>query len=146
MLGLLEPVVGIRRGCELAGISRATLYRKRNPRPAGKDPEGPRPAPPNKLSPAECDELAAVLNSGRFADKAPRQVWASLIDEGTYLASVSTMYRLLRDRGEVRERRAQAQWPCFKVWRGIVTVSWRMMVLKGSLRTAGCRTGSRSGC
>ena len=39
-----------------------------------------------------------------------------------------------------------AQWPCFKVSRGIVTVSWRMMVLKGSLRTAGCRTGSRSVC
>ena len=44
-------------------------------------------------------------------DKAPRQVWALLIDEGTYLASVSTMYRLLREAGQVRERRAQAAHP-----------------------------------
>ena len=44
------------------------------------------------------------------------------------------------------QARPAAQWPCFKVSSGIVTVSWRMMVLKGSLRTAGCRTGSRSVC
>ena len=41
---------------------------------------------------------------------------------------------------------AKAQWPCVKAYRGIVTVSWHMMVLRGCLRTAGCRTGSRSGC
>jgi hypothetical protein len=46
---------------------------------------------------------------------------------------------------EVREW-AKAQWPCLKGYRGIVTVSWHMMVLRGCLRTAGCRTGSRSGC
>jgi hypothetical protein len=51
------------------------------------------------------------MKSPRFADKAPRQVWALLIDEGTYLASVSTMYRLLREAGQVRERRAQAAHP-----------------------------------
>ena len=58
--------------------------------------------------------MLAVLDSPRFADKAPRQVWALLIDEGTYLASVSTMYRLLRDAGQVRERRAQAAHPARK--------------------------------
>ena len=52
-----------------------------------------------------------MLDSPRFAGKAPRQVWALLIDEGTYLASVSTMYRLLREAGQVRERRAQAAHP-----------------------------------
>ena len=56
-------------------------------------------------------ELLALLDSPRFADKAPRQVWAVLIDEGAYLASVSTMYRLLREAGQVRERRAQAAHP-----------------------------------
>ncbi len=50
-----------------------------------------------------------MLNSQRFRDKAPRQVWAALLDEGTYLCSVSTMYRLLRSQGQVRERRAQAR-------------------------------------
>jgi putative transposase len=53
----------------------------------------------------------AVLDSERFCDKAPVQVWATLLDEGTYLASVSTMYRLLRERHQVRERRAQARRP-----------------------------------
>jgi hypothetical protein len=52
-----------------------------------------------------------TLNSERFCDKAPAQVWATLLDEGTYLASVSTMYRLLRERAQVRERRAQARRP-----------------------------------
>ena len=66
---------------------------------------------PNALSAGERDELLAVLDSPRFADKAPRQVWAILIDEGIYLASVSTMYRLLRKAGQVRERRAQAAHP-----------------------------------
>lgn len=52
-----------------------------------------------------------MLNSERFCDKAPAQVWATLLDEGTYLASTSTMYRLLRARDQVRERRAQARRP-----------------------------------
>ena len=70
-----------------------------------------RPAAPNALSAGERDELLAVLDSPRFQDKAPRQVWALLIDEGIYLGSVSTMYRLLRGAGQVRERRAQAAHP-----------------------------------
>ena len=69
---------------------------------------------PNALPACERQEVLAVLDSPRFADKAPRQVWALLIDEGTYLASVSTMYRLLRDAGQVRERRAQAAHPARK--------------------------------
>jgi len=55
--------------------------------------------------------VVGTLNSERFCDKAPAQVWATLLDEGTYLASVSTMYRLLRERAQVRERRAQARRP-----------------------------------
>ncbi len=70
-----------------------------------------RQAAPDALSAGERGELLAILDSPRFADKAPRQVWALLIDEGTYLASVSTMYRLLRGAGQVRERRAQAAHP-----------------------------------
>ena len=55
--------------------------------------------------------MVATLNEERFCDKAPAHVWATLLDEGTYLASVSTMYRLLRERHQVRERRAQARRP-----------------------------------
>jgi len=55
--------------------------------------------------------VLAVLNDERFCDKAPAQIWATLLDEGTYLASVSTMYRLLRAEHQVRERRAIARHP-----------------------------------
>lgn len=64
--------------------------------------DGPRgPAPPNKPTDAEREELITALNSAQFVDKAPRQVWAALLDQATYLASVSTMYRLLRESGEL---------------------------------------------
>ena len=55
--------------------------------------------------------MIATMNNERFCDKAPAQIWATLLDEGTYLASVATMYRLLRQRHQVRERRAQARRP-----------------------------------
>ena len=102
-------MTGVKKACELTGKSRATVYRRRNGTRSGCRER--RPAAPNALSPGERDELLAILDCPRFADKAPRQVWALLIDEGTYLASVSTMYRLLREAGQVRERRAQAAHP-----------------------------------
>ena len=101
-------MTGVKKACELTGKS-ATVYRRRGGIRSGCRER--RPAAPNALSSAEREELLAVLDSPRFADKAPRQVWALLIDEGTYLASISTMYRLLREAGQVRERRAQAAHP-----------------------------------
>jgi putative transposase len=55
--------------------------------------------------------LLALLRSPRFVDLAPAQVWAIVLDEGRYVASISTMYRVLRACDEVRERRAQAKHP-----------------------------------
>ena len=81
---------------------------------AAKPPDtGP---PPRDARPGRCHRpkpkaIVEVLNEERFCDQAPAQVWATLLDEGTYLASVSTMYRLLRERHQVRERRAQARRP-----------------------------------
>jgi transposase InsO family protein len=66
---------------------------------------------PAALSAGERAQLLAVLDSPRFADKSPAQAWAILLDEGTYLASVPAMYRVLRAEGQVRERRAQAAHP-----------------------------------
>ena len=66
---------------------------------------------PRALAPAERTAILDVLHSGRFADLAPAEVWAILLDEGTYLGSVSTFYRVLREAGESRERRAQATHP-----------------------------------
>jgi putative transposase len=70
-----------------------------------------RPAPPNKLTEAEAEEILAVLRSPRFVDHSPAQVYFSLLDEGTYLASESSFYRILRSNNEVRERRRQATHP-----------------------------------
>ncbi|TMR87901.1 IS3 family transposase [Nonomuraea basaltis] len=101
------------RSCVLSGIAWATFYRRNRPEAVSDGAvDGvvvARSAPPNKLSAQECAGLLEVLNSREFVDKAPRQVWAALLDRGTYLASVSTMYRLLRAGGLVRERRAQAR-------------------------------------
>lgn len=104
----LAPIVGRRRACQAMGRSRASHYRSR---------QAPRHGPPaprrssRALSPAEAETVVETLNEERFCDQAPAQVWATLLDEGTYLASVSTMYRLLRERHQIRERRAQARRP-----------------------------------
>lgn len=132
----LEPLLGTKPGCDLVGKSRATLYRHRNPTPPVAGPSRP-PAPhPASLSAAERAAVLAVLRSPRFVDKAPAQVWATLLDEGRYLCSISTMYRLLRLEGELRERRAQATHPA-KVKPELVATapnrvwSWDITKLKG---------------
>ena len=104
----LAPLVGRKRACAVLGRSRASHYRARRPPRCG--PPAPRRSH-RALRQAEADAIVETLNEERFCDKAPAQVWATLLDEGTYLASVSTMYRLLRERAQVRERRAQARRP-----------------------------------
>ena len=105
----LVALVPTRRACALVGVPRASLYRRR--RPAVAPTRRPRPAPPNALTPAERQQLLDVLHERRFCDLPPAQVWARLLDEGTYLASISTMYRLLRTHGESRDRRRQRTHP-----------------------------------
>jgi putative transposase len=115
----LAVVTGTRQACRLLGRSRATHYRHQWQRReasavvpgTSSTPSGVRRSPSNALSAAERERVVAVLHSPRFADKSPAQVWATLLDEGVYLCSESTMYRLLRQRGEVRERRRQARHP-----------------------------------
>ena len=99
------------RACALLGLSRASVYRARQPRM-----HGPRPAPapvaqPSALDEAERAAIVAILSSPRFIDKSPAQAWAVLLDHGRYLGSISTFYRVLRGEGQVRERRAQATHP-----------------------------------
>ena len=111
-VGELEPFTSVKRACELLGKSRATLHRQRNPVPAaGKAPPGPRSPHPAALTAAEQAALLALLDSERFADKSPAQVYAILLDDGIYLASIRTMYRVMTLADQVRERRAQAAHP-----------------------------------
>jgi putative transposase len=105
----LVPLVGTAGACRGSGKSRATHYRRCQPPRLG--PRQPRSTPDNALSQPETAELLALLRSKRFVDLAPAQVWAISLDEGVYLASISTMYRVLRAACEVRERRSQANHP-----------------------------------
>ena len=93
----------------MLGCPRASHYRRRRAPLHG--PPEPRPRSHRALQPVEAAEIIETLNSERFCDQAPAQVWATLLDEGLYLASISTMYRLLRAEHQVRERRRQARRP-----------------------------------
>jgi putative transposase len=105
----LTPIVGRKRACAVLGRSRASHYRDRRSPLHG--PPRPRPRSPRALPAAEADAIVATLNSERFCDQAPAQVWATLLDEGTYLCSIATMYRLLRARDQTRERRRVTRRP-----------------------------------
>jgi putative transposase len=107
----LTPLVGRRRACAAAGWPRATWYRRHRPSPPPGPPAPPRRPQPRALAAPEQAAVLDVLHSERFADAAPAAVYATLLDEGRYLASVPTMYRLLHAAGEVRERRRQATHP-----------------------------------
>jgi len=130
----IEPMLGTRAACVAVGRPRATHYRRQAPpKPRSTTP---RPAPPNKLSDEEMGQILDVLRSERFVDRSPAQVFHILLDEGTYLASVSTYYRLLRAAGEVRERRRQATHPPrvrpeLVARRPLVVWSWDITKLKG---------------
>mgnify|MGYP001821058090 FL=1 len=93
----------------MLGRSRATHYRHRQPPRLG--PPAPKPRSHRAFTDTERDQVLEVLNSERFCDLAPAQVWAILLDEGRYIASTSTMYRILREHHQVRERRRQARHP-----------------------------------
>lgn len=106
----LTELVGVKAACAAVGRPRATHYRRHRASPA---PARPARAPkPQPLSGPERTQVLAVLHEERFVDLAPAEVHAILLDEGRYLCSESTMYRLLRTtHGQVRERRAQAVHP-----------------------------------
>jgi putative transposase len=103
----LGPQLGIAPTCAALGVPRATYYRHRQPRSAPR----PRRRPPRALPPAEQAAVLAVLHEPRFVNLAPAEIYATLLDEGRYLCSVRTMYRLLAAAHEVRERRNQLRHP-----------------------------------
>jgi len=95
----LAKKVLVSRACEALGFPRSSLYRAHQPRPETE--EQPRPTPPRALSQAEKDTVRAALNNARFQDNSPRQVYATLLDEGIYHCSISTMFRVLYEHDEV---------------------------------------------
>ncbi len=109
---LTDAGAGTRRAAVLTGLVRSTAIRRRR---AAMSPSFgvPQPVsdPANKLSEFERRRILEVLGSAEFVDLAPLQVFARLLDEGTYLCSVSTMYRVLQENKQVKERRRLARHP-----------------------------------
>ena len=108
------------------------MYRRREP----SRPAKPRATPARALSVEERDAVVEQLNSERFADRSPRQVFAKLLDEGEYLCSVRTMYRILDENQSTRERRNQLQHPNYEKPELLATGpnevwSWDITKLKG---------------
>lgn len=141
-LNRLAPEIGLAPACAALCINRAGVYRDEARRqrlvPSPKLVV-PRPRSPLALSDPERQILLEVLYSDRFADCAPRMIYATLLDEGRYLGSVRTMYRLLAQAGQSHERRLQRIHPAYtkpellavqpnQVW------SWDITKLKGPVK------------
>jgi len=113
-IATLAPRTGTRAACAAVGAPQASYYRRHRVSPP---PVRPAPVPhrdrhqPRALAPAERQAILDLLHSDRFADAAPPEVWAALLDDGVYLGSISTFYRVLREAGESKERRRQATHP-----------------------------------
>jgi putative transposase len=142
----LAPQIGVRAACHAVGAAQAGYYRRHriSPVPA-------RPAPiahrgrlqPRALTGHEQQKILDLLHSPRFVDVAPAEVWATLLDEGLYLASISTFYRLLRRAGENRERRRQATHPTSVKPELVATApnqvwSWDITKLRGPAKWTYC--------
>jgi putative transposase len=123
--------VGIRTACCALALPRANFYRWKNPKE-----KTSRPAPPLGLSEKERGSVLAVLHEERFVDRAPHEIYAALLDERRYLCSIRTMYRILEQADQLKERRRQVCRPHYakpellatgpnQVW------SWDITKLKG---------------
>ena len=126
----LGKEVGIRTACNALDVSRASFYRREVPRKQRSAP------PPLALVPEERREVLAILHEDRFIDKAPQEIYATLLDEKRYHCSIRTMYRILEKEGELKERRNQLVRPQYtkpellatgpnQIW------SWDITKLKG---------------
>lgn len=103
----LRPKVAMAPLCAALGVSRATVHRRLRPRA----PARPRPTPARALGAGEKQHIVDVLCGERFVDRSPAEVVHTLLDEGRYLGSERTMYRVLAERAEIRERRNQLSHP-----------------------------------
>ena len=109
---ILSSDVGVKPACESLDVSRAGFYRKRYKTTHPMKPKCP--SPPRALSAEERQRMLDILHSQRFVDKAPHEVYATLLDEGQYHCSIRTMYRILNANKEVKERRNQLRHPAYQ--------------------------------
>lgn len=133
----LAPTVGVLSACDCLGVARASFYRQRaGPVPAS---TAVRPPPPRALRAEERAHVLAVLHDERFQDRSPAAIQATLLDEGQYLCSARTMYRMLEQEGESRERRDQLVHPPYQKPELLATApnqlwSWDITKLLGPVK------------
>ena len=141
----LAPTVGVVAACDCLGVARASFYRQRPilgpPAAAAPEPTSrpERPIPARALSAVERVSVLTVLHEERFQDRSPAAVQATLLDEGQYLCSIRTMYRILEQEGESRERRDQLVHPPYQKPELLATApnqlwSWDITKLLGPVK------------
>jgi putative transposase len=133
-----SPTLGVAPVCEALAVPRASYYRWQQPRVEAETPK-PRRRVPRALPPEERQQVLAILNDERFADLPPTEVYATLLDEGKYICSIRTMYRILHEHAEVRERRRQLRHPRYAAPELLATRpnqlwSWDITKLKGPVK------------
>jgi len=110
----LSSDIGIKSACESLDVPRSGFYRTQARKNATPMEPIKRPSPPRALSSYERQGVLDILHADRFADKAPQEIYATLLDEGEYHCSISTMYRILDENQEVKERRNQLSHPVYQ--------------------------------
>jgi hypothetical protein len=145
----LTPSVGTSVACEAIGVPRATVYRHRLPKAAAAPK--PRPAPPRALSGDERNRVLDVLHGEAFADKAPAETYAKLLDQGSYLCSIRTMELVLKANQKVRERRNQFRHPAYAKPQLVATPpnqawTWDITKLLGLVSTREAIRAFKAGC
>jgi len=130
-----QATLGVAPVCRALAVPRATYYRWQYPTEKEHGPVPPRRVP-RALPPAERQQVLALLHDDRFADRPPAEVYATLLDEGKYVCSIRTMYRILNEQDEVKERRRQLRHPRYAAPELLATGpnqlwSWDITKLKG---------------
>jgi putative transposase len=128
-----SAVDGVAATCNALGVVRGSYYRSLRPKILRTSPRTP---PARSLSSRERTVVLDVLHEDRFSDLAPAQVYAALLDEGTFHCSERTMYRILAANQEVRERRNQLMHPLYVAPELLATAprqlwSWDITKVKG---------------
>lgn len=131
--------VGIKAACDALDLPRSGFYRREARKNAPPAEPTKRPIPPRALSSDERQDVLDLLHSDRFADQAPHQVYATLLDEGEYRCSIRTMYRILDAHTEVKERRNQLSHPMYQKPELLATApnqvwSWDITKLLGPVK------------
>lgn len=131
--------IGIKPACEALDVARSGFYRTQARKNAPSVERKPRPSPPRTLSSEERQGVLDILHMNRFVDQAPHEVYATLLDEGEYHCSISTMYRILDENQEIKERRNQMSHPVYQKPELLATApnqvwSWDITKLLGPVK------------